>query len=159
MRFVQNDIHFACRTAGIILHNHHMLLQGEPQEIFWTLPGGSIELQESSQQALVREMQEELGIAIHIERLLWMVEHFFTIEQQAHHELGFYYLVTPLADPQFYDLAQTIYAIDGEHGEVAIIFRWFNLDELTKITLYPSFLPTTLQSLPLTPEHITFVED
>jgi 8-oxo-dGTP pyrophosphatase MutT (NUDIX family) len=157
--FENGKVSFRCRAAGVIIHNGAVLLQGEPEGIFWTLPGGGIEPLESSQAALAREMREQLGISIHIERLLWNVEHFFIADtdDKAHHGIGFYYLVTPLNAPHLYNLEQTFQAVEaGEERE--IIFRWCKLADLSNIALYPSFLPTALQRLPLTPEHVIFDE-
>ena len=152
------DFSFRCRTAGVIIYDGAVLLQGEPQGTFWTLPGGGIEPLESSQAALHREMQEELGISIQINRLLWAVEHFFVsdTDNKAHHGIGFYYLISPLAAPHLYDLAQTFQSV--EDGMIEIIFRWFKLAELSSIALYPSFLPAALQALPPAPEHVIFDE-
>ena len=157
-QFKQSDVFFRCRTAGVMIHNGAVLLQGEPQGTFWTLPGGGIELLESSQTALHREMQEELGISIQIERLLWVVEHFFVADtdHKAHHSIGFYYLIKPLAASHLYDLSQVFQSIEDEGTE--IIFRWFQLADLPNIALYPSFLSKALQALPLTSEHIVLDE-
>lgn len=154
----KSNLSFRCRTAGVIIHDRAILLQGEPQGTFWTLPGGGIELLEPSYIALKREMQEKLGISIQIERLLWVVEHFFISDTdgKAHHSIGFYYLITPLDAPHLYNLKQTFQAV--EDGRTEIIFRWFKIDDLMKIALYPSFLPAALQTLPLAPEHVVFDE-
>jgi 8-oxo-dGTP pyrophosphatase MutT (NUDIX family) len=154
----KSNLSFRCRTAGVLIHDRAILLQGEPQRTFWTLPGGGIELLEPSHVALQREMQEELGISVQIERLLWVVEHFFVSDDggKAHHGIGFYYLITPLETPHLYHLERTIQAV--EDGGIDIIFRWFKLDELKNIALYPAFLPTALQVLPLVPEHVVFDE-
>ncbi len=49
---------------------------------------------ETSAETLQREMVEELGVAVEVGRLLWVVENFFDFEKRHWHELGFYYLMT-----------------------------------------------------------------
>ncbi len=150
-RFEIRKGRFSCRAAAVLLHEGRVLLQGEPQATIWTLPGGGIELLEPSEQALKRELQEELQIDIRIERLLWVIEHFFVSDDgKAIHSLEFYYLVSPLGAPHLYHLEHIFPSVDGERH---IIFQWFKLDILPNLTLYPSFLRTALQSLPLTIEH------
>src|SRR5437588_3737411 len=108
----QSIIQCRHRVVAIFLHEEYLLLQGEPQGTFWTLPGGGIEPLESSQEALRREMREELDIAIQIERLLWITEEFFMADDIPHHQLGFYYLVTPLAAPHINKLEQIFTATE-----------------------------------------------
>ncbi len=157
-RFETSKGRFSCRTAAIILHEDCVLLQGEPYARMWTLPGGGIELLEPSEQALKREMREELHVTIRIERLLWIIEHFFVSDEDGKeiHALGFYYLVIALDAPHLYHLERTFPATDGERE---IIFQWFKLDSLPKLMLYPSFLRTALQSLPLSVEHRVIIHE
>ena|SRR5215475_14593745 len=157
-RFETSNGRFSCRTAAVVLYEDCVLLQGEPHVRMWTLPGGRIELLEPSEQALKREMQEELHVTIRIERLLWVIEHFFISDEDGKeiHSLGFYYLVTPLDAPHVYHLDHTIPATDGERE---IIFQWFKLDSLRTLMLYPSFLRTALQSLPLSVEHRVIIHE
>ena len=157
-RFETKEGHFSCRTAAVLLHEGCIFLQGEPQATTWTLPGGGIELLEPSDKALKREMQEELQVDIRIDRLLWVIENFFVSDEdgKAVHSLGFYYLVTPLNAPHLYHLERIFPSIDGERD---IVFRWFKLDGLPSLTLYPSFLRAALQSLPLTVEHRVIIDD
>jgi len=65
---------------------------------FHCLPGGGIEFRESSAEAAVREMREEIGIAVEPVRLLGVVESLFRRENEPGHEIVFAWEVRP-ADP------------------------------------------------------------
>src|SRR5690349_19597386 len=94
---------FNHRAVGVCADDGHVLLHRSVNDDFWSLPGGRIELGESSSQAIVREMREELGLDAHTERLLWVVENFFTHGNVSHHELGMYYLISFARDAAIYD--------------------------------------------------------
>ncbi|GAI02982.1 unnamed protein product, partial [marine sediment metagenome] len=57
-----------------------MLLFTEDLIDFWVLPGGSIKMFESSEEAIKREFQEEISVSIKVERLLWIVENSFELD-------------------------------------------------------------------------------
>lgn len=154
----KTNVRMNCRVAAVILHEGCILLQGEPEDTFWTLPGGSVELFESSEKAMKRELQETLEVDVRIERLLWVTEEFFMAGDKPHHQLGFYYLVTALADWYFFGLGTTLHRPD-ESGTCETIFRWFVLDDLDEIDLYPTFLHSALLALPATTEHIVLVDE
>lgn len=80
------------RVAGVCLRGRDLLLEHAPSEDFWALPGGRVELGETSVEALVRELDEELGVAAVPGRLLWVNENFFEQAGRPWHELGLYYL-------------------------------------------------------------------
>ncbi len=48
-----------------------------PGDDYWAMPGGRAEIGETSARTIVREMQEELGCEVEVERLLWTVENFY----------------------------------------------------------------------------------
>lgn len=56
---------------GVIINNSsEILLHKREDSPIWAIPGGKIELDESIEQCLRREMKEELGVEVFAERLL-----------------------------------------------------------------------------------------
>jgi 8-oxo-dGTP pyrophosphatase MutT (NUDIX family) len=147
---------FTYRAAGIALHNEHVLLQHAARGGAWFLPGGRVELQESTQETLLREMREELQIDAHVERLLWVNEHFFVQRRKLWHELAFYYLMK--LPPSFVQRSWTT-PIACQEQTTLFLFEWVALDTLVSIELYPTFLRERLAVLPATVEHIIDADD
>jgi ADP-ribose pyrophosphatase YjhB (NUDIX family) len=79
------------RACAIIRQADRLLLNRYGGDSFWALPGGAVEQGEFSTDALVREMREELGIAVEIGRLVWIVENLFDYRGTTYTEYGFYY--------------------------------------------------------------------
>ncbi|HLY30806.1 MAG TPA: NUDIX hydrolase [Ktedonobacterales bacterium] len=147
---------FLYRVVGVAIREGHVLLHRALRDDFWSLPGGRCEALETSEETLIREMQEEIGLTVIIERLVWVVENFFTLDGQAYHELGLYYLMTlPAGAPQL-DVTTPFAGLETKHvpDVVELIFQWFPLDALPSLRLYPFFLRAGLQALP---DHITQV--
>ncbi|AVF65833.1 NUDIX domain-containing protein [Vibrio alginolyticus] len=57
-------------VAGIILNENKELLLQQKSDGTWSLPAGMIEPQESSVEALTREVREETGLDVKVDRLL-----------------------------------------------------------------------------------------
>lgn len=51
-----------------------LVSQEHEGRLIWMVPGGGIEEHENSRQAVVREIREETGLAIEVERMVWHVE-------------------------------------------------------------------------------------
>jgi mutator protein MutT len=67
-------------TAGIIRKKGKILIAQRKKESWmepnkWEFPGGKVEPDESYEDCLIREIQEELGITISIERLFMETSH------------------------------------------------------------------------------------
>jgi 8-oxo-dGTP pyrophosphatase MutT (NUDIX family) len=143
--------HFALRAVAIALHDGHILLNRCEQDDYWFLPGGRCELLESALDAIRREMREELGTEIRIERLLWIVETFFEDKGLACHELGFYFLID--LGPEFPHYAPGKPFLGHEEG-FELSFCWFPIDALHTMRVYPTFVRDALYNLPDHVEHI-----
>lgn len=70
--FDRDNKRFNFRIAGVSIHNNKILLHRTEKDSFWTLPGGRNEFNEFSKDTLLREMKEEIGENVEIERLLWV---------------------------------------------------------------------------------------
>ena len=69
-------------VTGIIQKKNEVLLGKRPEEKslpgIWEFPGGKIERDETPEQALKRELDEELGIQAEVGELLFSITHFYT---------------------------------------------------------------------------------
>ena len=149
LTFKQGGCRFNYRVAGVAFRDDEVLLHRHAEDDFWALPGGRVEMRETSEIALVREMQEELGVDVEVTRLLWVVENFYQYDDQPYHELAFYYLLAlpagckPLAEREQFDGCEPDY-----------FFRWFKLTELPSLRVLPEFLVEGLGALPDHTMHI-----
>ena len=152
--FKAGEIRFTYRVGGILIHHEHVLCQAASKEDFFFLPGGRAELGEAASVTLLREMQEELGVVMKIERLLYVVENFFTDPNDTWHELGLYFLMTAPADSYLYQSLETTIRVD--EGDNELRFDWLPIAQLEAYPLYPPFFQKALQEIP---EHTVHIEE
>ena len=144
---------FNFRVAGLALSDGKVLVHREVGEPFWTLPGGRVEMGETTIAALVREIREELTTEAQVERLLWVVENFFRFDEKNYHEIGAYYLIKlPAPLPGSLD-GQTF---PGCEQSTQLDFRWVDVDsrQLAELPIRPSFLSASICRLPESPVHV-----
>jgi ADP-ribose pyrophosphatase YjhB (NUDIX family) len=153
--FEEGEKRFTYRVAGIALDVDRVLLLRTEKDDFWFLPGGRVELLEPSRDALIREMQEELEVDVHVERLVWVVENFFEYRGKSYHELALYFLMSFPPDSHLYERSE---AFLGNEEGLKLIFKWHPLDELAEMRLYPAFLQERLHSIPQITEHIVHTD-
>src|SRR5579885_2912204 len=145
-------IRFTYRVGGVLVHNGHVLCQAAPEQGFWFLPGGRAEMGESATATLLREMQEELGVTMKIERLLYVVENFFSHFLSSEHEIGLYFLMTAPADSYIYQSLEPFTHVDEEG--TSLRFDWLPIAQLEQLPLYPPCFQKALQVIPEYPVHI-----
>jgi ADP-ribose pyrophosphatase YjhB (NUDIX family) len=72
------------------------------ERAFYRPPGGGIHFGETSRDAVVREMREELGVALENLRYLGIVENIYTFLGRDGHEIALVYEAA-FADPTLYE--------------------------------------------------------
>ena len=155
VQFDSGNNRFLMSTRGIALDKGRVLLFNVIGWDWWALPGGRVEIQEKSEDALRREMQEELNTTVKVGRLVWIVENFFRENERSYHEVGMYYLMDLPTDSTVITSQEST----SKDGPVTLRFRWFRLQELDKINLRPAFLRKALQNLPKQIEHVIWHDD
>ena len=147
--------HLNYRVAGVCIHDGHVLLHRDDKDDFWVMPGGRPRLFESSLDAHLREMKEEITTHVEVLRLLWVVENFFEYFGKRLHEIAFYYQMSLPKDSPYRDV-EVDFA--GHEGNVTLLFHWFCIDEIERVRLLPTFLRTALGALPDFPVHVIHVD-
>lgn len=143
---------FNLRTSCVLLHKGKVLLQYDDTGLTFVLPGGRPVLHEDSTSALKREMMEELGIDIVVDRLLFVAENFFADSGINCHEISFIYLANPVKS---WDELGFEWPHHAKEGNLNIHFDWFDTDKLESLVLYPVFLRKALnQELPRELQHL-----
>ncbi len=77
---------FKLRVTGILIENERILLvkQHVDDARNWSLPGGTLEAGETLEECLIREMREETGLLVAIEKLLYICDRISENRQVVH---------------------------------------------------------------------------
>lgn len=144
---------FNLRAAAVIMNENRVLAMSDERSPYFYLPGGKIALDETAEEAALRELREELGIEAKVVRPLYIAQSFFTEEGsgESFHEICFYILI----DCSDTDLASRgeSFIINERHHTLE--FRWLDVDSLENEYFYPTFLRKRMKSLPESVEMIT----
>jgi len=154
------DTHFVYRVAGVAVTEDAVLLHRAETDGFWTLPGGRVHVLESAEEALRREIHEEIGVQPTVGRLLWIGENFFQYNGVRCHELGLYFSMRFAPDSRAYNRTEPFHGEEdvevAPNRKLKLIFQWFPREKrvLESLTVYPAFLQKTLIELPAQPQHV-----
>ncbi|MFW6437831.1 MAG: NUDIX hydrolase [Armatimonadota bacterium] len=103
--------------------------------------GGSLKFGETSEQAIRRELREELGVELHRPQLLGVLENIFSCEGQQAHEIVFVY-EAHFADVSLYDRPM-LRGCEERAGAYAAVWRTLSADDHAP-TLHPKGLTELL---------------
>ena len=130
------------RTCGVIIHENKLLVHKNMNDDFCALVGGRIKIGESSEDALKREMFEEMGKRIEIIRYITTIENFFEADDYPYHEIMFVYRAE-FKDEEDKKILTTINNIEGEDE---LSYEWIDLDKLEEAKLNPRILREMLKN-------------
>ena len=137
---------FNYRVCGIIIHDNKILAMHDERSPYYYLPGGRVQLHESVEEAIKREMKEELEIDVEIIRPLWFNQGFFCedVSNEKYHEICIYFLI---------DYSNTNLLLKGNsftlyEDNKCHIYEWLEFERLEKEYFYPIFLKKAIFDLP-----------
>lgn len=140
---IKNDnLNFKFRVSGIIIKNNKILFVDMDDSDFWCLPGGYVELGETTEQACLRELKEEVGIYFKIDKYCGVIENFYKNKYNRKiHEISFYYTVSPVDEL----ITNDFKVVENDKGRnIKLNFKWINIDDIDKYDIRPSSLKTNL---------------
>ena len=138
---------FNYRVCAIIIDSERILtMRHNTQKLYYSLPGGRVMMGETAEQAVIREVQEELGISLKISRPLWLDQAFFAKNADGlkYHELCIYFLM----DISDTDLLKKGEVFTQTEGHIMHTFEWVAFDRLKDECLYPAFLKEKVYDFP-----------
>ncbi len=115
------------RAAAIIIREHNLLVfhRQKPNRDYYSLPGGTVELDETFEQACIREVKEETGLDV---LSLQLVRKYITFDKEEN-----YFLVrVPAGEPRLGG-PEALHNSPENHYE----FEWVDVARLGAINLLP----------------------
>ena len=123
---------FGVRATALIVEKSKLLVV-EDEDVFYTI-GGAIQVGERTEEAVVREVKEELGVKAQVGQLAFIVENRFEQAGVHYHNIEFHYLVDLLEDAP----------LTMQEDAKPLPCSWIALDDLQTVDLKPAFLKTAL---------------
>ena len=144
--FDTSEGRFNYRVCAILLDKDRILAMHDERSPYFYLPGGRVRMGERAEDAVLREVQEELGIEAKILRPLWLSQSFFNedVTRLDFHELCLYFLVDA-SQTDLLSRGETFTRRERHHTHD---FEWLPFDRLKDEYLYPLFLKTEIFRLP-----------
>lgn len=146
IKFNTDDGIFSLRVRALIIDGGKLLAMKDENSPYYYLIGGKVEMNETAEEAVLREVKEELGIDAEIVRPTFFAQNFYTddVDGKKYHEVALYYLL---------DVSKTDILCKGkkfviQEGKHTLFFEWLEIAELENKYLYPLFIKKEVQNLP-----------
>ena len=124
------------RVTGIIINDNKVLIEIYDGKVY-CLPGGTINMNETSEDAIIRELKEEIDKDFIIDSLVSINEEFYVnYKDEKTHCVNFYYKMKfkNIDDVNSIDLER----VENDHGTILQHhYKWVDLKDLDNIKLVP----------------------
>lgn len=152
--FKTEEGRFNYRVCAIILYNNKILAMHDERSPYYYLPGGRVNLYETAEHAILRELREELDINAELIRPLWLNQSYYTedVNHEKYHEICLYYLVD-ISKTDLYSKGEEFVLYEKEHKHK---FEWLDFKRLKSEYFYPIFLKEKIFDLP---ENLTILTE
>lgn len=134
--FAKENHRFRFRTGGIIIKDNKMLFVKSSIGNYYYMIGGAVQLGETTEKCVEREILEEAGLKVQAERLAVVCENFFKgaggVEDDFDcHTIEFYYLMKIHEDNA---------AVCKKKTDVGEELIWIPMEDIPDSDIKPSFI-------------------
>lgn len=141
--FTKGNHWFRFRTGGIIIKDNKMLFVKSKIGNYFYIIGGAVQLGETTEKCIEREIFEEAGIKVKADHLAVVCENFFkgvggAIDGFDCHTMEFYYLMTIQEDCVDTNRKET------DEGEELV---WVPIEEIPDSDIKPSFMKEYIKEI------------
>lgn len=144
--FKTDNEKFNYRVCAMIISDGKILAMHNERTPYYYLPGGRVKIGEAAENAVIREIREELGVTPKIVRPVWLNQAFFTedVDKLHYHELCIYFS-TDITDT---DLLSRGKNFTTNEGDRIYTFEWLEFAQLKDEYFYPVFLKKDIFNIP-----------
>ena len=135
-RFRTEEGKLKLRATGIIIHDNKLLIEVYNDKVYF-LPGGTINMNEASEDAIIRELKEEIDKDFIVDSLVSICEEFYVNHKdEKTHCINFYYKMKfkNIDDVNSIDMDR----LENDHGYMnQHHYKWVDIKDLDNIKIVP----------------------
>jgi ADP-ribose pyrophosphatase YjhB (NUDIX family) len=147
---------FNYRVGAIIINEGKILMVKNSRASYYYSVGGRVKFNETCDDAILREVKEELGVNMEIDYLAYFHENLFD-DKDTHehfHEIALFYVMKPIMDWE-----KIVCSSFVEEDREKEFLEWIPIEKLSEYTAYPTFFASELKILRGELKHITEIRN